>query len=50
MLLSNLVKNRLYGHNGVDVLKNDIKEHSVEIETINSLLWEENQHLSGENI
>ena len=38
MFLSNLVKNRLYGHYGVDVLKNDIKEHSVEIQTINNLL------------
>ena len=29
---------------------NDIKEHLVEIETINNLLREENQHLRGENI
>ena len=35
---------------GVDVLINDIKEHLVKIETINSLLREENQHLRGENI
>ena len=34
---------------GVDVLKNDIKEHLAEIETINNLLREEN-HLRGENI
>ena len=39
---------------GVDVLITDIKEHLVEIETINikrrNLFREENQHLSGENI
>ena len=35
---------------GVDVLINDIKERLVEIETINNLLSEENQHLRGENI
>ena len=35
---------------GEDVLINDIKEHLVEIETINDLLTEENQHLRGENI
>ena len=35
---------------GVDVLINDIKEHLVEVETINNLLREENQHLRGENI
>ena len=35
---------------GVDILINDIKEHLVEIETINNLLREENQHLRGENI
>ena len=29
---------------------NDIKEHLVEIEKINNLLREENQHLRGENI
>ena len=32
------------------MLINDIKEHLVEIETINSLLREENQQLRGENI
>ena len=32
---------------GVDILINDIKEHSVEVETINNLLREENQHLRG---
>ena len=32
------------------MLINDIKKHLVEIETINNLLWEENQHLRGENI
>ena len=31
----------------VDVLMNDIKEHLVEIETINYLLTEENQYLNG---
>ena len=35
---------------GFGVLINDIKEHLVEIETINSLLREENQHLRRENI
>ena len=35
---------------GEDVLINDIKEHLVEIETINDLLTEENQHLRRENI
>ena len=29
---------------------NDIKEHLVEIETINHLLREQNQHLKRENI
>ena len=33
-----------------DVLINGIKEHLVEIETINNLLREVNQHLRGENI
>ena len=28
----------------------DIKEHLVEIKTINNLMREENQHLRGENI
>ena len=32
------------------MLINDIKKHLVEIETINNLLREENQHLRGENI
>ena len=32
------------------VLINEIKEHFIEIETINYLLREENQHLRGENI
>ena len=36
--------------NGVDVLINDIREHLVEIKTINNLIREENQHLRGENI
>ena len=35
---------------GVDVLINDIKEHLVEVETINNQLREENQHFRGENI
>ena len=35
---------------GADGLINDIKEHLVEIETMNNLLREENQHLRGENI
>ena len=35
---------------GFGVLINDIKEHLVETETINSLLREENQHLRRENI
>ena len=35
---------------GVDVLINDIKEHLVEIETINNLLRENNKYLGGENI
>ena len=35
---------------GIDVSINDIKERLVEIETINNLLREENQHLRGENI
>ena len=35
---------------GVDVLINDIKEHLVELETINNLLREENQYLRRENI
>ena len=35
---------------GVDALIIDIKEHLVEIEAINNLLREENQHLRGENI
>ena len=34
----------------VDVLIIDIKEHLVEIKTINNLMREENQHLRGENI
>ena len=34
---------------GVDLLINDIKNHLVDIETINNLLREENQHLRGEN-
>ena len=29
---------------------NDIKEHLVEVETINNLLRDENQHVRGENI
>ena len=32
------------------VLINEIKEHFIEIKTINYLLREENQHLRGENI
>ena len=36
--------------NVVNVLISDIKEHLVEIETINNLLREENQQLRGENI
>ena len=32
------------------MLINDIKKHLLEIETINNLLREENQHLRGENI
>ena len=35
---------------GVDVLTNDIKEHLVKLETVNSLLREENQHLRVKNI
>ena len=35
---------------GVDVLRNDIKEHLVKLETINNLLREENQHLRVKNI
>ena len=35
---------------GVDVLINDIKKQLVKVETINSLLRKENQHLRGENI
>ena len=35
---------------GVDVMINDIKEHLVDVETINNLLREENQHLRRENI
>ena len=29
---------------------NDLREHLVEIKTINNLIREENQHLRGENI
>ena len=34
----------------VDALRNNIKEHLVEIETTNNLLREENQHLRGDII
>ena len=43
-------KSKYTKSDGVDVLINDNKKHLVEIETINNLLREEDQHLRGENI
>ena len=50
LLKRNANTHALIVSNTADTLMNDIKEHLVEIETINHLLREQNQHLKRENI